>query len=99
MMAYLRLKFSPILPTDRNILPTKDELLAEIELEVLSGKEVIETIFRQKWDVRQLVDWIFKSKNFLLHEKLPDFLDPNKPTIFAIDQVFDNYDEQSLDAK
>jgi len=96
-MAYLRLKFSPVLSADRHILPTEDELLAEIVLEVVDDKAV-HTIFRQKWNIRCLVDWIVRTKNLLLHEKQPDFLDSSKPTVFAIDRIFDNYDEQSLDA-
>lgn len=95
-MAYLRLILAPIVLADQTIKPTNDELFANVSLEVFDAA-ITDIVFTQKWDSRCLIDWFIKSKDSLLLEEIPSFLNPNLPTISAIDNLFNNYDELTLD--
>ncbi|MCX8567127.1 MAG: hypothetical protein ON057_001854 [Glomeribacter sp. 1016415] len=91
-MCKLDLKISKLDPSEYIDTPSEDEIYADISLDILLDEGKIFNIFKIRWDVMCLLNWILENKESILFEPPLDFIGSNFSIAYGIWNFYDIVD-------
>lgn len=95
-MYKLDLKISELHPDQYIDMPSKDEVYADISLDVQLDGGKIFNVFKIKWDAMCFLNWFIENKQAIIYENPIELIDGGVSIACGIEKFYGNVDPDNL---